>query len=475
MSGMETAPDPKVVIIGAGPAGVRAAEVLVQTGLRPVVIDEGSRCGGQIYRQPPDSRKRPYEKLYGAEAPFARAIHETFDRLRSSIDYHPNTLAFDLADGWVSIHDRASQATGKVPYTHVILATGATDRVMPVKGWTTPGVYTLGASQIALKAQHCLIGQRVCFIGTGPLLYLIAVQYAQAGADVVAVVDSATRADQIRHAAGLRHSLRNAWRGMRFMAVLRARGIPVLKDARPVAIEGDGTVERVIVSHKGQTRTFACDAVGLGYGLRSESQLADLAGVPRVFDPVQQNWAPRSDLSGKTPVAGVYVAGDGAGILGAHAAEARGARAALALLSDLGRPVASDQAAALERDITRWTRFRRAIDGMFPIPVGALGTLDDDVVVCRCERITVGDLKRVLDLAGPEDLNRLKAFSRAGMGRCQGRYCGENVQAILATLRGDPLAQPGVHRAQAPIKPVPMTDMMRSLDGVEPLVEEGRS
>ena len=43
----------RVVIIGAGPAGVRAAETVVAAGLRPLVIDEGQRDGGQIYRRQP--------------------------------------------------------------------------------------------------------------------------------------------------------------------------------------------------------------------------------------------------------------------------------------------------------------------------------------------------------------------------------------------------------------------------------------
>ena len=41
------------VIVGAGPAGIRAAQTLVAQGLRPVVIDEAPRWGGQLYRQPP--------------------------------------------------------------------------------------------------------------------------------------------------------------------------------------------------------------------------------------------------------------------------------------------------------------------------------------------------------------------------------------------------------------------------------------
>ena len=56
----------------------------------------------------------------------------------------------------------------------MIVATGATDRVLPFPGWTLPGVYTLGAAQVALKFQGCAIGERVVFAGTGPLLYLVA-------------------------------------------------------------------------------------------------------------------------------------------------------------------------------------------------------------------------------------------------------------------------------------------------------------
>ena len=50
--------EPRVLVVGAGPAGVRAAEALVAGGLRPTVVDEGRRAGGQIYRRPPDGFTR---------------------------------------------------------------------------------------------------------------------------------------------------------------------------------------------------------------------------------------------------------------------------------------------------------------------------------------------------------------------------------------------------------------------------------
>ena len=42
----------RVVIVGGGPAGIRAASVLAEAGLRPVLIDESRQVGGQGYRAP---------------------------------------------------------------------------------------------------------------------------------------------------------------------------------------------------------------------------------------------------------------------------------------------------------------------------------------------------------------------------------------------------------------------------------------
>ena len=78
----------------------------------------------------------------------------------------------------------------ELPFDALILATGATDRLLPIRGWTQPGCYSLGVAQIALKAQACAIGRKPVFLGTGPLLYLVAYQYAKAGVSPAAVLDT---------------------------------------------------------------------------------------------------------------------------------------------------------------------------------------------------------------------------------------------------------------------------------------------
>ena len=72
------------------------------------------------------------------------------------------------------------------------------DRVIPFPGWTLPGVFTMGGAQVALKAQGCAIGDPVVFMGTGPLLYLVAYQYAHAGARVAAVLDTSVQVRRFR-------------------------------------------------------------------------------------------------------------------------------------------------------------------------------------------------------------------------------------------------------------------------------------
>jgi sarcosine oxidase subunit alpha len=54
----------------------------------------------------------------------------------------------------------------------------------------------------------------------------------------------------------------------------------------------------------------------------------------------------------------------------------------------------------------------------------------DDEIVCRCERVTAGDV-RTLVRAGVRDLNHLKAATRAGMGACGGKTCPSLILRIF--------------------------------------------
>lgn len=447
---------PRVVVVGAGPAGMRAAETLVQAGLLPTVIDEGQTSGGQIYRRQPAGFRRPYQALYGFEAGRAKAIHDQFDGLVARLDYRPDTLAWNVQDG--VLHTVTGGVAAALAFDALILATGAADRLLPIRGWTLPGCYSLGAAQIALKAQACAIGRRVVFLGTGPLLYLVSYQYAKAGVAVAAVLDTAPAGGQVRALAQLASRPMVLAKGLYYRARLGAWKIPVHDGVTPLEILGGEGTEGVRFRDRGGVeRRIACDGVGMGFHLRSETQLADLARCAFLFDEALGQWRPEADEDGRSSVAGVYLAGDGARILGADAAEISGRLAALAALKDLGRPVAESEVQALRRRQRRMEAFRRGLATAFPWPADLARAVADDVLVCRCEAITAGDLRAAARLKGAPELNRAKALVRVGMGRCQGRFCGSAAAEILSDARGESLAAVGRLRGQAPVKPLPMT------------------
>lgn len=446
-----------VIIVGAGPAGVRAGVRLVAAGVRPIVIDEARVSGGQIYRRQPEGFRRPAADLYGLEAPKAEALHRDFDALKDKIDYRPDTLAWNIYEGQLHVvHNDRSQA---LSYDALILATGATDRLLPVPGWTLPGVYSLGGSQIALKAQACAIGSRPVFMGTGPLLYLVAYQYAKAGVRPVAVLDTSTFSRRISALPKLLSRPSMLGKGLYYNASLAAQRIPMLGGITPIQIEGTDHVTAVsFQDDSGKLQRLECDAVGTGYGLRSETQLADLAHCDFAYDPAARQYLPVRDEDGRSSAKGVYIAGDGAKILGADAAELAGQLAACAVLTDLGKgSVAQAEVSQLRGTLKRMERFRQGLEQAFAFPVRLAAGLPDDALVCRCEAITAGELRRAATDLGAPEVNRAKAFSRVGMGRCQGRYCGLAGAEILAAKLGVPVEQVGRLRGQAPVKPLPLT------------------
>jgi len=453
----DTAPDNTIVVVGAGPSGTRAAETLVKAGLKPVVIDEAPRSGGQIYRRQPDGFRRPIEELYGYEAPKARRLHDTFDALAGKIDYRPNTLVWEVREGLVHTIDNATDKRGSLPYAALVLATGAMDRVVPMPGWTLPGVYTLGGAQIALKFQGCAIGSRVVFAGSSPLLYLVAYQYAKAGAKVEAVIDTAPFAAKVKALPDLVLGGSTFAKGLYYVGWLRAHGVRCVSGATLLRAEGKDGIEALVWrdSGGGEQRT-ACDALGYGFGLKSESQVADLCGVPFRFDQGQRQFVPEVDAAGRTPVKGVYACGDGATVRGADAAELAGERAALALLEDRGQAFDRARAQALDAALAKLNRFRRGMDAAFPFPVEMAKAIADDTIVCRCEAITAGEARKWMRDLGAMEMNRVKAFSRVGMGRCQGRVCGTGAAEVVAAECGLPIEEVGRLRGQAPVKPIPL-------------------
>jgi len=207
----------------------------------------------------------------------------------------------------------------------------------------------------------------------------------------------------------------------------------------------------------GRQRLTPCDMIGMGWHLRAETHLADLAGCAFTYDEQWRQWLPKTDRMGRAGN-GVYLAGDGVRPLGADGAEIAGRLAAAACLADLGYPAPS--VGADLRKLARLERFARGLATAFPWPDAMARALPDDAVVCRCENVTAGDVRQSVDFGGGE-ANRVKSLSRVGMGRCQGRYCQLAAVELVAAQAGCTPGAVGRFRGQAPVRPAPIGAFLR--------------
>jgi thioredoxin reductase/bacterioferritin-associated ferredoxin len=401
-----------LVVVGGGPAGVEAALAAARHGLSVTMVDEGS--------QPAALRLRP--------------VTTCFDHIVWSVS--PGFRVDALGpEGPVSWHARA-----------VIAATGADERVVPFPGWTLPGVSGLTAAPILPGALTLVAGQ-------GPLLFAAATGILQAGGRVAAVVDLAGRAA--------------SW-----CATLQRAGVPVLHGhaiARVAEAEGDrliATLTAVDAAGRpmaGGTRDVVVDAVAVGNGFTASTEITRLLRVAHHYDGLRGGWVPRLDDGFRTTLPGLYVAGDAAGLGGAAAID--GGLAGLAAALDLGALSAEDharQARALRDDGRRAHGFGLAMAQLMALRPAQVAAIPGETNICRCEDVTRAQIDAAA-AEGAKTLNQLKAWTRCGMGSCQGRICGDVAGALLAGEDGRREAV-GQFTGRTPFRPLPLDQLAGEVD-----------
>jgi thioredoxin reductase/bacterioferritin-associated ferredoxin len=452
----------EVAVVGAGPGGMAAALAAADAGCRVTLIDSAPRAGGQIYRQ----SQQPGDA--GADAPAASRLPGRLGRVTE----HPGIT---LAAGVSVWH--AEQAgpgfrlhcTGNAEMVEaqvVVLATGASELVVPFPGWTLPGVVTAGAAQAMLKAQRTLVGRRVLVAGTGPLLLPVAAGLARGGARVAALCEAAGAGRALaRLPAMTRHPGKLAEAAGYGAALARGR-IPVRSGWALTACRGRERVEEALVSRvgpgweaRGPARVLAVDAVAVSHGL---VPLLDLSRALGCRDEQQAGYPAAAVVVGtaqETSAPGVFACGEVTGVGGAAQAEPEGTVAGAAAARHLGR---LDEAGFRARTADAARRARHARDfaallrRLYPLAGGWLARLQPDTVICRCEDVTWSEVAGAV-AAGANDVRSVKGLTRCGMGYCQARVCGPVAQYAVARLTGRPLDAVGDLQARTIVTPVPLS------------------
>lgn len=455
-----------IVIIGAGPAGMAAAVEAAEYGASVCILDEQRQAGGQIYRNV-ESIGPEQARILGKDYLAGQTLVDGLKQ--SKVDHRARVVVWSVGkDGLVtySTENRARQVQGK----HIIIATGATERPVPIPGWTLPGVITAGAAQIMMKSDG-LVAQDAVLVGSGPLLYLVATQLLTAGSPPKALVETQTPASYVAAMPYVVSAFRD-WKqlakGVGFLTVLRRAKVPRYTGATEIAIEGGDAAEAVIFRARGTSHRIETNTVLLHQGVVPNTQISRSLDLEHRYDDVQRCFHPVIDKFGQSSNPRFSIAGDGAGIGGAKVASLSGRIAALNALLQIER-IDRKTLAEATRSLIRKRRSERAIrpflDVLYSPPASFL-TPEDETIICRCEEIRAGDIRRYAAM-GCTTPNRAKIHGRCGMGPCQSRNCGLTVTEILAAEHGIAQQTVGAFRIRAPLKPISLPEMSALTDTIQ--------
>ncbi len=449
----------QIAVIGAGPAGMAAATVAAAHGATVLLLDEQPRAGGQIYRGVAEQTISD-RTILGVDYYKGRGL---VGELAASDVEHVGGATVWQVSAEREIGVSKDGVARLVSADRVIIATGAQERPFPIPGWTLPGVINVGGAQVLLKSSGLAVADAV-FVGTGPLLYLVAYHYLKAGIPICAILDTAPWRNSLAalpHLPAALITLGALMKGRRWIARLKQSGIPFIKGVTALRLLGDEAVAGVEYRHRGSWRKIDTAHVFLHQGVVPNVNLAMAAGCAHRWSEAQLCWHAVTDAWADSSVPGIAIAGDGVGIGGARASEYRGRIAGLNALHQCGRLDIGERdrlAQPFQRALAGEMRMRPFLDALFRPPKQFRIPIDDATIVCRCEEVPAARVRESVGLgcSGP---NQLKSFSRCGMGPCQGRFCGLTVSEMIAEARGVSVSEVGAMRIRPPVKPLMLGEL----------------
>jgi len=445
-----------LIIIGSGPGGIAAAVTADSLGLKVLIADEQPEPGGQIYRSMERSRADNAHVLgkdYFAGKPLIEAFRA------SNVTYMSNTTVLNIANEF-AVDLLSSGVTRRVHGRRILVSIGAVERPVPMKNWTLPGVMGAAAADILFKSADMVPDQPVVIAGSGPLLLLAACHLVDNGVKIAAMVETPTIKDYMKALPFLPKALlRSGYllKGMQMQLKLRLAGVPMYFGGSNLEVMGQDQAEGLrFTTCLGKQVEVAAKSILLHEGVVPNLRLSQALNCEHEWYAPQRYWKPVLDLWGQTSVEGVSVTGDAAGIGGGAVAVIRGHLTAIDSAYKLGKIDVNERdrlTRGHKKNLDKEELIRPFLDHVFPANRQTLNPVDDDVMICRCEEITAGQIRDAI-AQGARHPAQIKGKTRAGMGPCQGRMCAATITEMIAENCSLDISKVGSLRVRTPIKPL---------------------
>ncbi|MCK0713843.1 sarcosine oxidase subunit alpha family protein [Chromohalobacter sarecensis] len=436
-----TQPDPDIydhmhrhcdlLVVGAGPAGLSAALTAARAGARVLLCDEQETMGGSLL----DTRETLDDQ------PAAQWLKTTLAALaeHDNVTLLPRTTAHGYHDHhFVTLHERRTEHLGdsapsqaghrqprsrlhRVRAGQVILATGAHERPLVYANNDVPGNLLAGAVSTYIRRYGVASGHKLVLSTSNDHAYRAALDWKEAGREVVAIVDARTapEGDLVAQAkaAGIRVITGSA--------VLEAKGEQRVSAARVAAIDVDA------FKVTGKVETLACDTIASSGGYSPVIHLASHTGARPVWNDAIIGFVPST-------VAGVAATGAARGVYPLGEVLADGVEAGANAATTLGFAASVDDA-TLPRVAAR---HEGSACALFQVPHEKATLRAPKQFVDLQNDVTAAAID-VATREGFESIEHVKRYTAMGFGTDQGKLGNINGMAVAARCLGQSIPETG--------------------------------
>jgi NADPH-dependent 2,4-dienoyl-CoA reductase/sulfur reductase-like enzyme/bacterioferritin-associated ferredoxin len=445
-----------------------AASKLAEYNLKVLLLDENIRLGGQYLRRVPKklgaySTDKP-EKLKRIGYKLIQDINSKKIRIINRakvLGIYPGNELF--------IEEKNKKAyTAKAEI--ILLATGAREKFLPFKGWTLPGVISAGAAQILMKNSGILPAEKILIGGAGLFLYAVAYDYLHNHGKLISVLDQASLVPKISILPYLFHPMSRLFDSARFLAKIYSSGTPVRHGTQIIEARGENSLEKVVTAQtdgngipkNGTEKIYRTNCLAVSYGFTANIELPQQAGCQLGFEKEKGGWIVKTNEELETTVPNIYAAGEINGIGGALKSIREGHFCALSILHRLNKISAADyfhQRHKFSAQRHRHIQFEKKFNTLSKTPDETIKRIPDETVICRCEGIKMGQIKKAI-LNSCRSPGAIKRAVQIGMGSCQGRTCGPVLYQILSAFINKPGQEIYPFTARLPIKAISIRSLV---------------